>query len=207
MIKETRYKYFSIASAGPNSIVISPGLLRIISPRNEKEISLPLGEFPISESGANQNRFRNEVVTPVVRIENIEEDCKVYLKVSPIVTFEALPVNFGTGAGDDTFTDPSLGVLIFANLMKKSYSVLGNPVTIVVQAEDPESTQHTAPKNFDSVVINGDGTVTATASTHILLAEITVGDSLYVRQRHRGPVTLIMPEIFYGDFGYRAAAL
>ena len=96
MIRTKDYKYFDVAAAGPESIIVSDLFIRFVRPKNERLAALDSGFNNLSESNSNGGIITNTVIVPTRRYENIKKDSKVYLKISTSITYETIPLRLGT---------------------------------------------------------------------------------------------------------------
>lgn len=163
-------------------------------------------------------------------ISGISGDCNVYLKITPWImmpiddrtdgVFPDLTYDDPMMLGDDTgeayttdFSSSWGGYPLFKdyqlNRARNAWdgfdqsNLINRRFSYVAQAEDPEDDSHDASKNFDTISFV-DGYVSGACQTHILIAEITFrGDSMIINQRHRGPLSLSLPKIYWGDFDHR----
>lgn len=156
----------------------------------------------------------------------ISQDCNIYLKINPwiMTPFEGglsrnttysddMTIGNGTNEEPETAYNSFNGIPMFKDYQVNRYrgnfgqdselNWINRCFSYVVQPEDPEDDSHDASKNFDTISFV-DGYVSGACQTHLLIAEITFqGDSMVINQRHRGPLSLSLPKIYWGDFDHR----
>lgn len=211
IIKSDR-SMFKISRIGENRLYIKGG--SILIPRRRSHFiddASGYGSFPMSNptTASNSQVYQGFVTINIPDTEfSATESGNVYLKITPEIgdsgnEFNGT-INLGTGSAEESISEYARGVLIFAKLMKKKYGISSTAnFSFIYQAENPESDNHGESKNLDSVSYLGVAPEYSVA-THILLAECGISDdAVVIRQRHRGPLIIREPVIYYGDFGYR----
>jgi hypothetical protein len=214
-IKQNHDHMFSVIRGGESKVLIKGG--RVLIPRRRSffvDDTGNYGTFPMT-SGTTATEGNAYCGFLTINLEDrnitVRKSGKIYLKIVPTVdvSYSSDPdfngvINIGTGSVEETIPDYGQGQLLFGKLMRKKFVVasFGN-LSYVFQSEDPELDNHDESKSSDYLSFS-DGIPEYTVATHILIAEIIVsGNTMTIRQRHRGPLIVREPLIYWGDFGLR----
>lgn len=205
---------FKVTRIGESRLLIQSG--SVLIPRRRSHFvqdasgygSFAMQDGTTSTEGSIYQGFIT-INTTQTEIE-VTESGKIYLKIEPSISEDDTNfggiINLGTGSAEEAIPDYGRGVLLFGKLMKKRFEINSvSDFSFVCQSEDPELDNHDKSMNLDSVSYTDGGFYPDySVVTHILLAECEISEeSMVIRQRHRGPLIIREPIIYYGDFGYR----
>lgn len=209
---------FNIFRGSGDSIIVSKGIVFVCKKRNYDILNSPdlIAETLLSSENPSEFDDMIPIVIEDTVISGITTSGGIYIRLPLTVGF-TLPagadqssnpvLNFGTGSADEDITDYANGLLLFASMMIKEYTIIPESTSVVFMENHPEDAPEdgeTDEKTEDSLTIV-DGQPVYSAKIFIKLADVekTSNTDLSVYQRHRGPLILREPTIYYGDFGYR----
>lgn len=205
---------FNIFRVSGDSIIVSKGIVFVCKKRNYDILDSPdlIGETLLSSENPSEFDDMVPIIVEDTVISGITTSGGIYIRLPLTVGF-TLPagvdqssnpvLNFGTGSADEGITDYANGLLLLASMMIKEYTIIPESVSMVFMENHPEDGE-TDEKTEDSLtIVNKQPVYSAKIFIKIADVEKTSNTDLSVYQRHRGPLILREPTIYYGDFGYR----